>query len=277
MKNSLLKKNLNEISQELSTLVSTQSNTLLSVSTGDKQVKRLANALNHQLRIVRKQRQEYLSKDRELKEAVTNISHDLRTPLTAICGYLELLETEEKAANVTRYLEIIRNRVNMMETLTEELFSYSVIISSENEATKERVILNDILEESIAAFYGVLKERGIEPVIHLPEQKVSRCLPRTLLSRMVANLLNNAVKYSDGDLMITLLETGELTFTNTTTALDAVQVGKLFDRFYTVNTAKYATGLGLGIARTFVEQMNGQISAEYEENKLSICVRFPES
>ena len=86
--------------------------------------------------------------------------------------------------------------------------------------------------------------------------------------------MNNAIKYSDGDLDIILSETGEIIFSNTASGLNEVQVGKLFDRFYTVEAARKSTGLGLAIAKTLVEQMNGTISAKYENNRLSICILF---
>ncbi len=96
------------------------------------------------------------------------------------------------------------------------------------------------------------------------------------MTRVFSNLLNNAIKYSDGDLDITLYETGEIIFTNTASGLNEVQVGKLFDRFYTVEAARKSTGLGLAIARTLIEQMNGTISAVYENNRLSIRIFFPD-
>lgn len=89
--------------------------------------------------------------------------------------------------------------------------------------------------------------------------------------------MNNAMNYSDGDLEITLSETGEITFTNTASGLDGIQVGKLFDRFYTVEAGRKSTGLGLAITRALVEQMGGTISATYENNRLSICIQFPDS
>ena len=110
----------------------------------------------------------------------------------------------------------------------------------------------------------------------MPKENVIRSLDRSSLARVVSNLLNNAIKYSDGDLEITLSETGEITFTNTASELNEVQVGKLFDRFYTVEVARKSTGLGLAIARTLIEQMNGTISAKYFENKLRICISFPD-
>lgn len=272
-----IRKSMEEICEELREHLSNETNTLISVPTGDKRIRRFVAELNRQLRKLRGERQQYLSGNRELKEAVTNISHDLRTPLTAICGYLELLESEEQSAEVQRYISIISSRVETLEHLTDELFRYSVIMVSENGATKERVVLNEILEESISAFYAVLKKSNIEPSVQMPQMKVVRFLPSATLSRVLSNLLNNAVNYSDGDLEITLSETGEITFTNTAAALNQVQVGKLFNRFYTVNTAQKSTGLGLGITRSLVEQLNGAITASYKDNKLSICIQLPDA
>jgi hypothetical protein len=182
-----------------------------------------------------------------------------------------LLEQEEKSDTVERYIGIIANRTEVLKQLTEELFRYSIIITTE-EHEKEQVVINTVLEESIAAFYAALKEKEITPNIHLPGIKVSRYLDRSALSRVFSNLLNNAIKYSDGDLDITLSETGEIIFSNMASGLNDVQVGKLFDRFYTVEAARKSTGLGLAIARTLVEQMNGTIYAAYENDRLSIHI-----
>jgi hypothetical protein len=272
----LLQKAAKEIEEAFADRLITDTNTLIAISSRDKHMRNLANGINIQLRKLREERHRFVQGDIELKNAVTNISHDLRTPLTAICGYLELLEKEEKSETVERYLDIIADRTEVLKQLTEELFRYSVIITTDSHE-KELVVLNTVLEESIAAFYAALKEKNITPNIHFPERKVSRCLDRSALSRVFSNLLNNAMKYSDGDLEITLSETGEITFCNRASGLNEVQVGKLFDRFYTVEAARKSTGLGLAIARTLVEQMNGTIYATYENDRLSICVSFPDT
>lgn len=273
----ILRKAAREIETAFADRLITDTNTLIDISTGDKHMRNLANTINFQLRKLRKERHRFRQGDTELKNAVTNISHDLRTPLTAICGYLDLLEQEDQSETVERYLAVIRNRTEVLTQLTEELFRYSIIISSEGNAVKEPVAIGSVLEESIAAFYTAFHERGIVPNIQMPKDKVIRTLDRSALARVFSNLLNNAVKYSDGDLDITLFDTGEIIFTNTSSKLNEVQVGKLFDRFYTVEAARKSTGLGLAIARTLVEQMHGTISATYENSRLSICIILPDT
>ncbi len=268
----ILRRSAREIETAFADRLITDTNTLIDISAGDKYMRSLASTVNVQLRRLRGERHRFRQGDTELKNAVTNISHDLRTPLTSICGYLDLLEQEEKSETAERYLGIIRNRTELLAQLTEELFRYSVIISGERDTVKEPVCINGVLEESIAAFYTTLKEKGIVPDIRLPEKKIVRNLDPSALTRVFSNLLNNAIKYSDGDLEVVLTEEGEIFFTNTAVGLNEIQVGRLFDRFYTVEAARKSTGLGLAIARTLMEQMNGTISAKYENNRLSICI-----
>lgn len=272
----ILQKSVKEIEIAFADRLITDTNILIDISSGDKNVRRLANTINGQLRKLRTERRRFQQGDLELKNAVTNISHDLRTPLTAICGYLELLEQEEKSEVVNRYIGVIKDRVDILTQLSEELFRYSVIISTKDNTIREQVIINTVLEESIAAFYTVLTERNIVPEIELSEIKVIRMLDRSALSRVFSNLISNVIKYSDGDLKIVLSENGEVTFSNMASGLDEIQVGRLFDRFYTVEAARKSTGLGLAISKTLVEQMNGTISATYENGRLSIHVFFPE-
>ena len=268
-----LRKSAQEISEAFRDRLTADTNTLIDISTRDPYMRQLAADINMQLRLLRKQRHKYLTGDRELKEAVTNISHDLRTPLTAICGYLDLLDKEDKSENTSRYLSLIGNRVEAMKQLTEELFRYSVILST-GDLVLEPVCVNGVLEESIAAFYGALTSRDIQPEIHITENRIERQLNREALGRVFSNILNNALKYSDGDLAITLRDDGEIIFSNTASALNKVQVGKLFDRFFTVEAARNSNGLGLSIAKTLVEQMGGLILAELENKKLNIRIQF---
>ncbi len=271
----ILQKSAKEIEIAFADRLVTDTNILIDISSRDKHMRRLANAINKQLRILRTERRRFQQGDLELKHAVTNISHDLRTPLTAICGYLELLEQEEKSEVITRYLEIIRDRADILTQLSEDLFRYSVIISTKDRAIREPVTINTVLEESIAAFYSILAERNIVPRIQMPETKVTRMLDRSALSRVFSNLISNVIKYSDGDFTVILSENGEIRFSNMASGLDELQAARLFDRFYTVETARKSTGLGLAISKTLVEQMNGTISAKYKNGRLEFHIFFP--
>ena len=171
---------------------------------------------------------------------------------------------------------MIRERTDAMRGLTEELFRYSVIAGTTEELHFEPVCLNDILEQSLAGFYGTLSERGIVPDIALSEQPIERTLDRHALRRIVDNILSNAAKYSDGDLSVRLSPDGTVWFENHAKDLDAMQTAHLFERFYTVNTARSGTGLGLSIAKLLTEKMGGNVIAEYNEGKLRIFVRFPD-
>ncbi len=273
----ILQKTATEIGSAFSDKLITETNTLIDISTRDKYMRILAKQINSELHKLRSERHRFQQGDKELKNAVTNISHDLRTPLTAIYGYLDLLEQENKTDTVTRYIEVIRNRTEVLHQLTDELLSYSIILADGINERPETIVLNSALEESIAAFYAILKEKGITPKITIPDVKIVRSLDKSALSRVFSNILNNAVKYSDSDLDISLSEKGEIIFTNTALNLNEVQVGKLFDRFYTVDNARNSTGLGLSIAKNLVLQMNGTISAKYENNHLSIIIYFPDT
>ncbi|MBQ7898718.1 MAG: HAMP domain-containing histidine kinase [Bacteroidales bacterium] len=268
-----LRKSAQEIAEAFRDRLTADTNTLIDISTRDPYMRKLAADINEQLRILRKQRHKYLNGDRELKEAVTNISHDLRTPLTAICGYLDLLQKEDKSEDAARYLSLVENRVEAMKQLTEELFRYSVILSTE-EMIMETVHVNGVLEESIAAFYGALTSRGIQPRIHMSGKRIEKQLNRDALARVFSNILNNALKYSDGDLEITLHDDGEIVFSNTASGLNEVQVGKLFDRFFTVEAARNSNGLGLAISKTLVEQMGGSITASLSDGRLHISIKW---
>lgn len=271
----LLQTAMDELGDGLEECLGQDTNCLLTLSSRDRHARRLAARLNSQLRLLRSQRQRYQNGDRELKEAVTNISHDLRTPLTAMFGYLDLLAQEPLSPAARRYLALVQDRAQALRQLTEELFRYSVARADTAALPLEPVCLNAALEESAASFYAALTQRGITPVIRLCSQPVSRRLNREALARILGNILSNALKYSDGDLTVTLAENGEMVFANTAAGLDEVQVARLFDRFFSVESARNATGLGLSIAKTLTERMGGQITAQYSGQTLSVRLFFP--
>lgn len=271
-----MRKAIREIKRGFSEKLYTDTNTPIMLSSHDKLVSSLANDINVELKELQKQKHRYIQGDKELKNAITNISHDLRTPLTTICGYLSLLDKEEKSEHIARQLSIIKNRTFALKQLVEELFRYTTIISDTENSVYTETVINNVLEDCISSYYAIFKEKGITPNINLCEQKNVRSVDKTALLRIFNNVIDNAIKYSEGDLTISLFENGKIVFSNHTSDLNEIQIGKLFDRFYTVNTARKSTGLGLSIAKALIEKMDGNISADYSNNVLSIIIKLNE-
>ena len=273
LKVALLRHGMKALRRDLVERRGQDTNTLLSLPCRDRELRRLASALNDELRALRQERLRYQQGDKELKEAVVNISHDLRTPLTAISGYLQLLQGQDLPPDTRRYLEQIDNRTQAMKRLTEELFRYSVVVSEETLA-REPVDLRRAVEEALLSFYGALEGRGIEPQVRLPETPVIRQLDPAAVNRVLGNILTNALKYSAGDLEVTLEESGRLTFSNAAPGLDPVAAGRLFDRFYTVEAARNSTGLGLSIAKELTQRMSGEMGAELHGGRLTVWLEL---
>ncbi|HPY85002.1 MAG TPA: HAMP domain-containing sensor histidine kinase [Ruminococcus flavefaciens] len=268
----ILKKSAREISAQFSDRLKDDTNNLIYISSSDRDMRHLAENLNDELKDMRKKQLQYEYGNTELKNAITNVSHDIRTPLTAIAGNLYMIGKTDDISEIRAYVNAIEERTETMKQLTEELLRYSIIISDENKPQTEDIFINQLLAESISSFYPVLTEKGITPQINMTDTRIVRNANRSELARVFSNLLNNAVKYSDGDLEITLSDTGEIKFSNTAKELSTVEVEQLFDRFYTVETAHHSTGLGLSIARTLVERMGGTITADYDDGRLTIII-----
>lgn len=263
-----------EIETAFQNRLKSETNALIDISSQDRRMRSLAASINAQLRTLRSQRLRWERGDLELKDAIAGISHDLRTPLTAICGYLDLLEQETLAEPAARYLAQIQNRTEALKELTEELFRYSIAASSQP-LVPVPLDLRGALEEALLSFYGAMEQQSITPEIQLPESRVERCLDPSALSRIFSNILGNTLKYSSGDLTVNMDQEGTIAFTNAAAGLTTITAGRLFDRFYTVQTGSSSTGLGLSIAKLLTERMGGSIGAEYREGKLTITLRFP--
>lgn len=270
----LMRKSVREICEGMSGWLETDSNVGIDISSRDVEMRKLAAVINRQLQKLRQEHIRYEQGDQELKRAITNLSHDLRTPVTAVCGYMELLQKEELSGEAGHYLDIMKQRILALKEMMEELFQYSVILSVETYKEREEVSLNRILEECIAQHYGALKVAGIEPAISIPETVVCRELNEKAVFRIFQNIISNVIKYSEGDCKITLKEDGTVCFQNHARGLDKIQVGHLFDRFYTIESGRDSTGLGLSIAKALSEEMGGQIDAGYAEGLLTVTVHF---
>lgn len=251
----VLRHALRELTRQLEEHLTQDTNTLLTIPTADPSARQLTAALNRQLAALRTERRRLQYGDAELKAAITGLSHDLRTPLTALRGYLGLLAAQPLSDPARRYVSILQERTDAP-------------------LHPESVCLNDALAESLAAHYEILTARNIQPRIELPPCPVNRLLDKAALGRILDNLLNNAVKYAQGELDVTLTAEGCLRFTNAAPGLDAVDAQQLFHRFYTVQNAHRSTGLGLAIAKTLTQQMGGRIAAQVQDGQLTVEVEF---
>lgn len=271
----LLRKTADEIREAFADRISSDTNTLIDISSRDSHMMNLAADLNGELKKLQKDRLNYQQGDLELKNAVTNISHDLRTPLTAIYGYLDLMKTENKSKNMARYIAQVENRADALKKLMEELFRYSIAVSIQ-EFSNEKTDIRSLLEESLVSFYASIQQKGIVPDIRLPDRPIYRILDPSAVTRIFNNIISNALKYSADDFNIRMNEDGTIIFSNNAPNMNTVAAGQLFDRFYTVETDRNSTGLGLSIAKLLTEQMGGSIKSEYRDSKLFIIISFPE-
>ena len=270
----LLHRGVKALRLDLAQKLDRDTNTLLSLPCRDRELRRLAAALNQELRLLREERLRYQQGDRDVKEAVVNVSHDLRTPLTALAGYVELLKGEALPPDASRYLRQIEGRTKAMKAMTEELFRYS-LAADETALTLEPVDLRAAVEESLLSFYGAFQQKGAVPQVFLPESPVVRQVDRGALSRVLGNILANALKYSGGDLAVTVTQRGQMIFSNLAPGLDPLSAGRLFDRFYTVESSRQSTGLGLSIAKELAQRMDGSIGSNFQNGTLTVWVEFP--
>ena len=268
----LIKKSIREIEKSINWILEGDTNNLLTVSSADTDIKRLANSLNIKLKNLRNQKLQYVNGNQELKKSITNIAHDLRTPLTSISGYVDLLKTKKGKERQEEYLNIIDRKTNDLILLTEQLFDFSKTMDMSTKIEKNNLCLNEILEETLTNYYILFKENNIEPNINITDKQIYKMVDRNAIIRVFENILSNVIKYSNGEFNVTLNEKGEIIFSNKSTMLDATTVQKIFNRYFTVEDAKESTGLGLSIAKQLVELNNGNISAKYINGKLIIKI-----
>lgn len=268
-----IKKELKEISIQLKEILNSDTNANITVSTGDKDIKKAVSLLNSSIRDLRKKELLIKSRNDEISTAITNVSHDLRTPLTAIIGYNDLICDSTSMEEIKQYSTIIGERARTLGALTQELFRYSLILSND-EIQTQTLCLQDELEKALVSNYTLLSQKGITPKISLSQIPITRNLNSQALERIFTNIFSNAAKYSDGDLYITLFDSGVIEIKNTAKGLDEVQVSKLFDRFYTVSNGRESTGIGLSISKFLTQEMGGSISASYKSDMLTICIDF---
>lgn len=274
----LLRRAFDEITDGVKERANGQTSTPITLSSTDQKARKAAVVLNEELRELFDEKRKMENSTLEINRAVTNVSHDLRTPLTAINSYLDLLETEKDEETRRMYLQRIKNRTDVMVGLTDELFKYSfagAASSAGSSSADEACDIRNITSECLLSFYESFKSSGIEPEVMLPESSVMAKISSSDANRIVENIISNGLKYAERSFDVKLSKEGVLTFSNYAPSLSQIDVKRMFDRYYTVQHSASSTGLGLSIARELLSKNSGSIDASLsDDNLLTITVKF---
>ena len=265
---------IKEIEDNLDIILSNDTNKLITISTNNKRLNKLAANLNTNLRKIRKLEISYKNGNKELQESITNISHDLRTPLTAIKGYIDLIKKEKSKKKIVEYLKIIENKTEDLVILTEQLYDYSKSLDLKDKLKKEKVCINDILEDTILSYYALIKKKNLTPEINITTKRIYRKIDKNMAIRILENIISNTIKYTDEDIKITLLDNGKIIIKNKSHILDNTTVNKMFDRYYTIESGSNTSGIGLSIAKQLVNINGGKITAKYSQGYLIVELEF---
>ena len=264
---------LKNITRELKEITEKDTNLLLSTSSGDKSIKILVDSLNKELKKLLSLKREYTKGIFDVKKSAENIAHDIRTPLTVIKGYVDLLEKEELSEEGRKYLEIIKGRVDYMKEMTDELF-LSLSMKSRGVLNLSNIDAKSILEEALVSYYNEFKKKGMSPSLMTPNEKVIIKADSKALYRAYSNIISNALKYGEGEFKVEMDEKGNTIFSNLAPNMDSVEANKLLDRYYTISDAKASSGIGLSISKEILQEMGGELKVKLENQRLYISIIY---
>lgn len=244
----------------------------------DKNLEQLASKINSQIDFTMQANAEKRRKENELKQAIASISHDIRTPMTSILGYIQFLESKELSSEKrTEYTSIIRNGALRLKVLLEDFFELSIIESEDYPLKMEKIKMNHLVLEVLVGFFEQFDQRHLEPILDIPEEEIIIIADSSAVKRVIENLVLNAIKYASGNVSIRLEKSQSfihLIISNTVSELGEKDIVFLFDRFYKADKTRSekGTGLGLSIAKSLMIKMQGDLTSELKENELSmIC------
>ena len=217
-------------------------------------------------------------KNKSLKKEITNITHDLRTPLTSSLGYIDLiLKSNLSKEEQERELKIVENRLLILEELINSFFEFSIITTDNKKIDMEQTNLVAVVEECISHYYDDFTRKKRKVVFVNDIKKYNILSNAEILKRIIDNLISNSLKHSNSDLIIKLSEKNDIRLSFENDIVDTnIDIEHIFDEFYTsdISRTKGNTGLGLSIAKEFTEMLGGNISANKLKNKLIIKISF---
>lgn len=235
----------------------------------------LAINLNHCFKAEETLRLNGVREEKRFKEMIANISHDLRTPLTAIKGYQQLLDRGELSSEQRDKLKIVRNRTEELGQLIEHFFEYSYLLNMEPEQHREKINLTNLVTECLVAYVTTLEEHNLNLEFDEDTPPIFLIADKEMVTRIVQNLLRNCVQHSSGNIKVKLLQDKVtiLSFQNPVANPLEIDASKLFDRFYTGDQSRnHSTGLGLSIVKLLAQQMGGEVEGNLQGDELEIRV-----
>ena len=220
-----------------------------------------------------------ITNENNMKETITNISHDIRTPLTSLSGYFQLLCQCDTASEEENYSKIIKQQIIILEEMLEELFTYAKLSNESYEMPLTQCHTNKILRDAIFGFYYDFKKANILPEISIPEKPIYIVSNEMALKRVFQNVLRNVMEHGKKYVGVTLRRNNgevEIIFSNDIANDAEIDTSRIFDRFYKADVARTtsSTGLGLAIAKELLNKMNGSISATVSNNRFEIMIRI---
>lgn len=269
-----LKRDIRQMGRKLSTITEADTNEQLKTSTFDADVVTLVGSINKSLEKNRQDFHETRRIEADLKRAITNISHDLRTPLTSAKGYLQMVENGQlDKQTLSRYITVIGGRLDALTTLMDNLFSFSRAM--EGDITLQSVNVGNTLRDTLVANFTELERRGFTVESNIPDSPIYCLCDEDALKRVVQNLVSNAIIHGNSYLHVQLSD-GKIAITNKTDNIHQINTHDIFERFYTADTSRTnkRTGLGLAIAKELTEKMGGYISVTKDEDMITMCVHL---
>lgn len=265
-----LKKQLKAISMQLRE----EQTRLVAVEFIDSDLEAIALEINRLLETIRQTIIKSNASSAALKSSIADISHDMKTPLTSVIGYLQLAERECNEEKTKELIKICLERAHYCNSLMNDFFELSVLESQGCIPELQNVDVAGMICEQILANYPIFEGKRITPHFEDSDKPVIASADSVLLNRVIQNLISNGVKYTQGDIFFGICqEDGQVTITVSNPVNTYIDVARIFDRFYTQDKSRNkGSGIGLYICRRFIEVMGGSISAEMDRNYLTIKV-----
>lgn len=236
--------------------------------------------LNELLELRQEERALYRRKEQELRRQIANVSHDLRTPLTSILGYLQLLEGDNLSLEKRlEYFQVIEGRARTLQSFIVSFYDLSRIEGGELPIERERVDLARVLSDQLAAAYEQIEEAGLDMKVDIASDLPQVWADSSAVTRVFSNLLTNALSHGTDTLSVRLYrEKDKLVsaFSNRADELTVEDTNHVFERFYTADKMRtgQSTGLGLAIVKALVERMGHVAAARWESGIFTVEVRW---